>query len=621
MKTHLTRLRVIVAVALAGGVCHLEAAAQYLPSYRPAPQTAPPYGYTAPPQQGQFVPQTTPQTYAPYQPQQQMVAQGQYAYPPAVQQQQQYPAVAQSPSYAQNYRYPMVAQQGPQPQQLMPNQPVNGQPIQGEVLPNPQNSMAVPTGQPVAGVSGEVYHEGHEGHVHGQVQGYPQTNGGNYAPYPATGQYGSYAGCNTDYGLSGYCDPACDTSNQWFGGIYFLFMERDNPGYTRITVQADPPTDPYYPPAGTTVISTANVDHDYREGLELRFGSTFSISSHDPCNGGCGSCSTDLYAWEFVAWAIDNDIEWFTVTDLMPTDTYRMYGMVNHAGLEYASDGVTYRPVNDYYDYQMPIVDDMPPVDGDVRVLAQRVRTNFRASNLELNLLRIPVCNVGCAPSNVGYSNCGYDSCGTAGYGGCAPAACAPAGPAFTMAGLCGIRYFRMRDAMEIATEFGVYDTGALDHSYDGFENGDHELFHDINVDNDLVGFQLGANMNYCVACKWNFFMDSNFGLYNNHMDQYQRVYAGNGMPVRFVQTGDDAAVRSTKDDLAFLGEMRLGGAYDLSCNWRAVLAYRAVAISGVALSNEQIKPEMSSYADVARIDSSSSIIIHGVQAGVECRY
>jgi hypothetical protein len=297
-----------------------------------------------------------------------------------------------------------------------------------------------------------------------------------------------------------------------------------------------------------------------------------------------------------------------------------MYGMVNHAGLQYDNGGGM-RPVNDYYDYQMPIEDDMPPVDGDVRVLAQRVRTNFRASNLELNFLRFPVCNIGCNTSSCGYSNGGYDACGTGGYG-CAPAACAPAGPSFTMAGLCGIRYFRMDDAMEIATEWAQYSGGSLNNAYDGFENGANELFHDVNVDNDLIGFQLGANMNYCVACKWNFFLDSNFGLYNNHVSQYQRVYnPATGMPAYFTQTGDEATVRSSKDDLAFLGEMRLGGAYDISCNWRAVLAYRAVAISGVALSNEQIKPEMSNYADVARIDSNSSIIIHGVQAGVECRY
>jgi hypothetical protein len=146
------------------------------------------------------------------------------------------------------------------------------------------------------------------------------------------------------------------------------------------------------------------------------------------------------------------------------------------------------------------------------------------------------------------------------------------------------------------------------------------DMFHDILVENDLVGFQLGANMNYCVACKWNVFADTNFGLYNNHISHYQRVYGESG-PATYIEEGRDATVRSSKDDIAFLGELRLGGAYDISCHWRAVLAYRAVAIAGVALATDQIKPEMSNWAETARIDSNGSIIIHGVQAGFECRY
>jgi hypothetical protein len=69
------------------------------------------------------------------------------------------------------------------------------------------------------------------------------------------------------------------------------------------------------------------------------------------------------------------------------------------------------------------------------------------------------------------------------------------------------------------------------------------------------------------------------------------------------------------------MGEMRLGGAYDISCHWRAVLAYRAVAVSGLALSTEQIRPDYSNWADTALIDSDGSLIVHGVQAGVECQY
>jgi hypothetical protein len=91
--------------------------------------------------------------------------------------------------------------------------------------------------------------------------------------------------------------------------------------------------------------------------------------------------------------------------------------------------------------------------------------------------------------------------------------------------------------------------------------------------------------------------------------------------PATWVGSGADATVRSNKDDVAFMGEMMLGGSYDFTCNWRGILAYRAIAISGVALSTDQIPEDFSNEEHVALIDSTGSLIIHGVQAGVECRY
>ena len=60
---------------------------------------------------------------------------------------------------------------------------------------------------------------------------------------------------------------------------------------------------------------------------------------------------------------------------------------------------------------------------------------------------------------------------------------------------------------------------------------------------------------------------------------------------------------------------------YNFTCNWRGILAYRAVAVSGVALSVDQIPEDFSNSAEVALIDANGSIIIHGVQVGAEYTY
>jgi hypothetical protein len=218
-----------------------------------------------------------------------------------------------------------------------------------------------------------------------------------------------------------------------------------------------------------------------------------------------------------------------------------------------------------------------------------------------LNFLRLPL-----------YGACGRDA------GACGTSCSSP----FSVMTLCGFRYLRVDDDFEYATMWGIMDGAGVvtPPAFTPWDGLDSELFYDINVDNNLTGFQLGGNMNYCVSCRSNLFWNSNFGLYNNHITSRQRVYGELG-PATWTQSGQNAIVRSNKDDIAFVGEMLIGGSYDISCHWRASLAYRAVAVSGLALSGDQMPEDFANEPQTVLIDSDGSIIIHGVQAGIECRY
>jgi hypothetical protein len=109
-------------------------------------------------------------------------------------------------------------------------------------------------------------------------------------------------------------------------------------------------------------------------------------------------------------------------------------------------------------------------------------------------------------------------------------------------------------------------------------------------------------------------FCDTAFGIYDNHMRVQQIFTSTTG------GTFNDPTYVASKDSVAFLGELRIGGAYDITCHWRAVLAYRAVAISGLALSTD-LPHDFTDAADVNHINADNSVIIHGIQAGFECRY
>ena len=127
--------------------------------------------------------------------------------------------------------------------------------------------------------------------------------------------------------------------------------------------------------------------------------------------------------------------------------------------------------------------------------------------------------------------------------------------------------------------------------------------------------------MNYCYAGCCDLFWDTNFGLYNDDISSTQRVYLGDGTPVTFENGGSRARVHSTKDTVAFVGEMRFGGSYHVNCNNRITLAYRVVAIGGVALTTDQIPTTFDNPSYVGLIDSGGSIIMHGVQLGWERRF
>ena len=523
----------------------------------------------------------------------------------AAPQQAQPQYVAQYPSAP----YPAVQQQAVQPNYPMVAGKTNGHTASynGPTPAASSEPLPTPAGSANGNGAATSYDPNYGGYPVGGAGcncGYPNT-GGHYGGYPVDG-YGSVA---PDYGIGQYLDGG-DGGSQWFGGVYGLYMTRSDPAYRKYTVGVD--TDdtgtPYFPVAGDTenFSRCGYLIPDWRWGYEVRLGSTFRLGDDcggcdygNTCNGcdcNCAPCCAPTFAWEVAFWSLDRDVQQQYVDTPIPGGSnFRYYGMVNYAGLEYDDGTNGLNPVNTYYNYQLPIdgTGDFGPGD-DQTVLAQRVRTNFWAQNLELNFLRLPI-----------YS------------GGCDPCGCDPCAPAFTLTGLCGVRYFRVDDDFEFGTAWGdVGDT------FGGWTyNSPNELYHDIQVENHLVGFQLGANMCYNIARRWSAFCDTNFGLYNNYMTHYQAIYNGAGLPVVFEQDGREATIVSKKNDVAFLGEMRLGGAYSFTQNCRGVLAYRAIAISGVALSQEQIRPEYSNWSDTARIDADSSIIIHGVQTGIEFAY
>ncbi|MCA9237008.1 MAG: hypothetical protein KDA44_16155 [Planctomycetales bacterium] len=441
-------------------------------------------------------------------------------------------------------------------------------------------------------------------------------NDGGYAGYGcATGGCGGYStyGCGLnqcDGGrLGGMLRPrGC---NYWFGGVYGLLMERDHGDKVPLTMAVDGGMPPgSYSPSNSTVLTSRNVDTGFQPGVEFRLGRTFG-----GYGDGCGCCTRPCWGLEGVYWTLFDET---ASASYAQTGTVRLYSMLDPRGLEY-NPGSGYRPLRDYMDYAPPAEDHT--TGGDIWVRNVRVRSSFEVQNVELNLLRLPLYGGGVATCGAAAAGCGgcdsmcstCDPCaGAACGGGCGGCGC---GSRFSCVTLCGFRYLQLDESFMYGVDYDNVDA-AYPAPIDGFMN------YNAQVTNDLYGFQLGCNGMYRIGCKWGVHLSSNFGLYGNDIDVHQYFqFPSTGM-LRYIQSGQSFDARASKTDVAMIGELRLGASYQYSCHCRLYGGWRVLGISGVALATDQVPgafidaPQMNSY-----VNSNGSLILHGMQAGVEWNY
>ena len=148
----------------------------------------------------------------------------------------------------------------------------NNQPTEAP-LPPPQSAGPAPgNGQVVPGQ---------------EMTAMPADSSAAVSGYPAGGYHGAsgYAAAGCGYGDVSGCMEDCGPENQWFGGVYFLIMDRDDPSPVQLAVEVPAGASyPYYPPRSITVVNSAQADYDFRAGAEVRFGSTFTVGdSCDTC--------------------------------------------------------------------------------------------------------------------------------------------------------------------------------------------------------------------------------------------------------------------------------------------------------------------------------------------------
>jgi len=170
---------------------------------------------------------------------------------------------------------------------------------------------------------------------------------------------------------------------------------------------------------------------------------------------------------------------------------------------------------------------------------------------------------------------------------------------------LAGVRFFKFDDGLLFSAV------------RNGFTYGDPQntAFYDVDVENNLIGAQLGAYANLWLTDRLSLYATPKFGIYNNYMTQNQSLYLqqANGAP------GFDIGAK--KNDLSFLAEIDVGVNYRFSRCVTAFVGYRAVAVTGVALADDQVPTFLNDTPEIERIESNGSLILHGATAGLWFNY
>ena len=164
---------------------------------------------------------------------------------------------------------------------------------------------------------------------------------------------------------------------------------------------------------------------------------------------------------------------------------------------------------------------------------------------------------------------------------------------------LAGVRWFRFDENLLYSAVAGA-----------STPTGSDQAFMNFDCTNDLVGFQLGARCDWYVTQRFSLFVTPKFGFYGNHIQTQNRVY-----------NGDDSYLYNLSQDttgVSFLGEIDLGTSYQFSQHCRAFIGYKAIAVTGVALSDNQIPHYLAAEDELSQINKNGSLIVHGGFAGLE---
>ncbi|MCA9229977.1 MAG: BBP7 family outer membrane beta-barrel protein [Planctomycetales bacterium] len=262
------------------------------------------------------------------------------------------------------------------------------------------------------------------------------------------------------------------------------------------------------------------------------------------------------------AWAVD--LGYWTIDDLTASSSQTHANYVSTPLLFNDLEFGVADPVQDYFD----------------SAEEHRIARRNTIQNLEVNLIE-----------------------GFAGCSSCCPWRCRKS---------LGVRYFQFDEDLSLST----LDQGGTW----GGNGGADEVTLSESIENNLLGVQLGCQLERQCGCQATFFIAPKFGIYNNRIEQRFDLRRGDGvaaMPSAASGVIGTYPVNSSRDVVSFLTEVNLGYSYQPNCHWSLFGGYRVMAMTGMGLADSQIPQYIIDIPEIADIDYQDALVLHGAFFGV----
>ncbi len=174
---------------------------------------------------------------------------------------------------------------------------------------------------------------------------------------------------------------------------------------------------------------------------------------------------------------------------------------------------------------------------------------------------------------------------------------------------LAGARFLRFEENLLFASLRNGYQ----------WSQPDGQAYLDIDVANNLWGFQLGFNADWWWAGNLRFFLTPKFGLYNNHIRQHFHIYRGDGVAGSGIYGA--FPVDSSRDVFSFLTEVNLGLDWQLTRRLSATIGYRLLVATGIGLADHQFPQYMVDIPEIASMHTNGHLLLHGAFMGLTYNY